>query len=216
MSPHVCPGLTSILVPCWNQREFTQLCLQALVRRTRPAWELIVIDNGSTDGTGLYLAGVRDGAAVPVTIVSNAENRGYPAAINQGLELARGEFLVLLNNDAVVTDGWLDQLIALTRVSAVERRTEPREGEGQEGRTERGPGILTILDYGDEAAGAPPLPPPLPPPDQGGEREGRALRSQGGQGEGPASRSQAEQSGRPARPDRGGENRARARPEGGP
>src|SRR5262249_33000226 len=44
-------GLASIIIPCWNQRPFTQLCLQALFRYTRPAWELIVINNGSTDDT---------------------------------------------------------------------------------------------------------------------------------------------------------------------
>jgi GT2 family glycosyltransferase len=116
MNPNYRTGLTSIIVPCFNQREFTRLCVQALFQHTRPAWELIVNDNGSTDGTALYLAGLQDASAVPVTLVTNPENRGFPAAINQGLELARGEFLVLLNNDAVVTDGWLDQLIALTRV----------------------------------------------------------------------------------------------------
>ena len=71
------------------------------------------VDNGSTDGTGAYLAGVRDMSTVPVTVVSNATNLGFPAAVNQGLRLARGEYLVMLNNDVVVTDGWLDQLIAL-------------------------------------------------------------------------------------------------------
>ena len=40
-------------------------------------------------------------------------NRGFPAAINQGLQFARGEYLVQLNNDVVVADGWLDQLVAL-------------------------------------------------------------------------------------------------------
>ena len=79
-------------------------------------WELIVVDNGSTDGTGTYLAGLRDMSTVPVTVVSNATNVGFPAAINQGLRLARGEYLVMLNNDVVVTDGWLDQLITLTRL----------------------------------------------------------------------------------------------------
>ncbi len=51
---------------------------------------------------------------MPVTVISNRENRGFPAAINQGLQQARGEYLVLLNNDVVVTDAWLDQLVALT------------------------------------------------------------------------------------------------------
>jgi glycosyltransferase involved in cell wall biosynthesis len=105
--------MASIIIPCWNQREFTRQCIAALMRHTRVPWELIVVDNGSTDGTGDYLAGVQDAAAVPVTVIANATNRGFPAAINQGLQVARGEFLVLLNNDVVVTDGWLDQLIAL-------------------------------------------------------------------------------------------------------
>ena len=105
--------LASIIMPCWNQVGFTQQCLAALKEHTRPAWELIVIDNGSNDGTAAYLAGVRDMASVPVTVVTNTKNVGFPAAINQGLRLARGEYLVLLNNDVIVTDGWLDQLIAL-------------------------------------------------------------------------------------------------------
>jgi glycosyltransferase involved in cell wall biosynthesis len=113
MSSSTIRGLTSIIVPTWNQLEFTQQCLAALKEHTRPSWELTVIDNGSTDGTGLYLAGARDLAAVPVTAVSNTTNLGFPAAINQGLQLARGEYLVLLNNDVVVTDAWLDQMIAL-------------------------------------------------------------------------------------------------------
>jgi glycosyltransferase involved in cell wall biosynthesis len=56
----------------------------------------------------------QDSAAVPVTVICNRENRGYPAAINQGLAAARGEHFVLLNNDVVVADAWLDQLLALT------------------------------------------------------------------------------------------------------
>jgi glycosyltransferase involved in cell wall biosynthesis len=110
---HRSASLTSTIIPCWNEVEFTQQCLVSLKEHTGPAWELIVIDNGSNDGTAAYLAGVRDMACVPVTVVTNATNLGFPAAINQGLRLARGEYLVLLNTDVVVTDGWLDQLIGL-------------------------------------------------------------------------------------------------------
>ena len=63
--------------------------MAALKKHTRQPWELIVIDNGSTDDTDVYLAGVRDGANVPVTVISNTTNRGFPAAINQGLKAAR-------------------------------------------------------------------------------------------------------------------------------
>src|ERR1700677_2576613 len=114
MSANSSPGLTSIIIPCWNQLEFTRQCIVALKNHTRPPWELIVIDNGATDGTGAYLSGVQDAAAVPVTVIANGENRGFPAAINQGLQQARGEYLVLLNNDVVVTNAWLDKLIAFT------------------------------------------------------------------------------------------------------
>ena len=99
------------------------------MRQTGPNWELIVVNNGSTDGTADYLAGVQDASPVPVTVIANATNRGFPAAINQGLQYARGEYLVLLNNDVVVTDGWLGQLIGLARQSL------PRESEGDRRET---------------------------------------------------------------------------------
>jgi glycosyltransferase involved in cell wall biosynthesis len=129
MSNNIARELTSIIVPVCGQLEFTQQCLAALKEHTRPAWELIVIDNGSNDGTAAYLAGVRDMASVPVTVVTNATNLGFPAAINQGLRLARGEYLVLLNNDVVVTDGWLDQLIGLVNAK---RGTTAEHAEGAE------------------------------------------------------------------------------------
>ncbi len=102
-----------MIVPCFNQLEYTRHCVAALARHTRPPWELVAVDNGSADGTAAYLAGVADAGAFPVVVVTNPENRGFPAACNQGLKAARGAYLVLLNNDAVVTDGWLDQLAAL-------------------------------------------------------------------------------------------------------
>ena len=104
MSRNAVGGLASIVIPCWNHLEFTQQCIAALVRHTRSPWELVVVDNGSTDGTGACPCGVQDAAAVPVTVISNHENRGFPAAINQGLQPARGEYLLVLNNDVVVTD----------------------------------------------------------------------------------------------------------------
>jgi GT2 family glycosyltransferase len=106
-------ALASVIIPCFDQLHFTRLCLAALVRHTRAPWELIVVDNGSTDSTAAYLQGVQDTAPLRVEVVSNPENLGFPAACNQGLKAARGDYLVLLNNDTVPTDDWLDQLIAL-------------------------------------------------------------------------------------------------------
>ena len=123
-------GLASVIIPCWNQLEFTRKCVSALMRQTGPNWELIVIDNGSTDGTGTYLAGVQDTSPVPVTVIANATNRGFPAAINQGLQYARGEYLVLLNNDVVVTDGWLGQLIGLASIDQQSKIENPKSKIG--------------------------------------------------------------------------------------
>ena len=73
---------------------------------------------------------------MPVTVISNDENRGFPAAVNQGLQQARGEYLVLLNNDVVVTDAWLDQLTGLAEmridspVDATPHPTLPHKGGG--------------------------------------------------------------------------------------
>jgi cephalosporin hydroxylase/GT2 family glycosyltransferase len=114
-------ALASIIVPCFNQVEFTRRCVAALARHTHRPWELVVVDNGSTDGTAAYLEEARAGLSVRVEVIANPENRGFPAACNQGLRAARGDYLVLLNNDAVVTDGWLDQLVALAE-------SDPRVG----------------------------------------------------------------------------------------
>ncbi len=75
-------NLTSVIIPCFNQLEFTRHCVRALFRHTRPPWELIVIDNGSTDGTGMYLAGVQDSSLAPVTVIANAANPWLTAAGN--------------------------------------------------------------------------------------------------------------------------------------
>ncbi len=155
------PGLSSIIVPCWNQLEFTRHCVRALVHYTRRPWELIVIDNGSNDGTGAYVSGVQDAAPVAVTVIANSTNVGFPAAINQGLKEARGEYLVLLNNDAVVTERWLEQLVALTR--AVARGAE----EDEDGETCRPPATNTAAL---EAHGSAETTPPDPPFARGGKR----------------------------------------------
>ena len=83
----------SIIIPCFNQLEFTRHCFRALFRHTRPPFELIAIDNRSTDGTGVYLAGVQDIGRAPVTVIGNARNIGFPAAVNHGLKVPRGGYL---------------------------------------------------------------------------------------------------------------------------
>ena len=106
-------GLTSIVVLCCNELEYTRLCLESVLRRTRPPYELVLIDNGSADGTPTYLQEVRSRPGpARVEVVRNEANAGFPAGCNQGLARLRGGWVVFLNNDTVVTGGWLEGLTA--------------------------------------------------------------------------------------------------------
>jgi glycosyltransferase involved in cell wall biosynthesis len=159
-------GLASIIVPCWNQLAFTRQCVAALRQHTRPPWELLVIDNGSTDGTRDYLAGVQDASPVPVTVIANSTNLGFPAAINLGLQHARGEYLVLLNNDVVVTEGWLDQLIALSAANLETTKSSESEDLGVDLTAKI---AKSAKDTEGEQGREGETKPPGTPPSQGGE-----------------------------------------------
>lgn len=105
----------SVIVPCRGQMDCTRECVRALLRHTTVPWELIVVDDASEDGTAAYATGLVDAGAVPTQLIRHAAPCGFPAACNAGLMAARGQFLVLLNNDAVVTSDWAQQLMALIR-----------------------------------------------------------------------------------------------------
>ena len=102
----------SIIVVTHGAIPLTKLCLETvLAAAPRPTFELIVVDNGSSDGTVDYLRSLVERDA-RVRTVLNPDNRGFPAACNQGLAVARGRSLVLLNNDTMVPPGWLGRLLA--------------------------------------------------------------------------------------------------------
>ncbi|MCX7642572.1 MAG: glycosyltransferase [Armatimonadetes bacterium] len=103
-------GLVSIIVLNWNNLPYLRRCVESVLAHTRPPFELIIVDNGSTDGSLRYL---RDLASQHrnVRIVLNERNIGAPAGRNCGLSVAEGDFVVFLDSDTVVTEGWLDRLL---------------------------------------------------------------------------------------------------------
>ncbi len=109
-------ALVSVIVPCCGQLEYTRICLPSLLRHCRRPYELIFADVGSMDGTSEYLAGVADAAPVRVEVISSPAESGFRAACTEARVRARGEFNVWLNNDTIVTDGWLQQLVGLAGV----------------------------------------------------------------------------------------------------
>ena len=112
--PQAWPGCVrvSIVMTAHDNLLFTRMSIETVLACTEyPDYELIVVDNGSTDGTPEYLRAVA--ARNPhVRLVLNHENAGFARACNQGLALAAGDVLVLLNDDTLVTPGWLPRLIA--------------------------------------------------------------------------------------------------------
>jgi GT2 family glycosyltransferase len=103
----------SIIVVTFNALEHTQRCVDSLLRHTDARHELIFVDNGSTDGTVPWLEefGRREPRA---QVIINGANLGFAGGNNVGLAAAGGDFMLLLNSDTVVTDGWLDRLLRPT------------------------------------------------------------------------------------------------------
>lgn len=104
----------SVIIPNWNGRHHLETCLDALRAQTFGDVEVIVVDNGSTDGSQAYVA-----TAYPeVRLLELGQNRGFTGACNAGYAVSRGEFVVLLNNDTEADPGWLAVLVAAFRASA--------------------------------------------------------------------------------------------------
>lgn len=101
--------LVSIIILTYNQREYTKECLEAIARNTTENHEIILVDNASSDGTPEWLEELAT-RNTNYRLILNKENRGFAAGCNQGLAVAQGDYIVLLNNDVVVTAEWLTGL----------------------------------------------------------------------------------------------------------
>lgn len=97
---------TSIIIPTYNQLSYLKECIESIYEYTNEPYELIIIDNASLDGTAAYLK-----SAPGIRFQINEENLGFSGAVNQGLRMAKGTTLLILNNDAVVTTNWLANLL---------------------------------------------------------------------------------------------------------
>jgi len=99
-------GKTSIIILSYNTYEYTKGCIESIRRYTEKSmYEIIVVDNASTDATVPWLKAQDD-----ITCVFNADNQGFPKGCNQGLRIATGESLLLLNSDTLVMPHWLENL----------------------------------------------------------------------------------------------------------
>lgn len=96
----------SVIIPNWNGLRFLPICLNALRHQTYRDFETIIVDNGSTDGSREFIA-----REFPdVRIIALETNRGFAPAVNEGIRAARGDVVVLLNNDTEADSHWLAEI----------------------------------------------------------------------------------------------------------
>lgn len=99
--------LVSVIVVNWNGAAVLPGCLASLAAQTYPDYEVILVDNGSSDDS-VAVAGQAD---IPVRIIRNTVNKGFCGANNQGIEAAQGTYIALLNNDAEAAPQWIAALV---------------------------------------------------------------------------------------------------------
>jgi len=104
--------VVSIIIPVYNQHKVTKECLKSIVENTTGDYEIIIIDNGSNPSVPFDIGFVDNIKCYPFTI-RNETNLGFPLAINQGIRESKGDVIILLNNDVIVTPNWTFQLLNL-------------------------------------------------------------------------------------------------------
>ena len=124
----------SVVLPVHNHLEMTRTCVEALLENTPPGFELILVDDGFDEDYRSYVNQLRAAGHCAVYL-KNDRNEGFGFASNQGISAALGDWIVLLNNDVVVTAGWLTRMLRLLEsaddIALVGARTNRASGPQQ-------------------------------------------------------------------------------------
>lgn len=99
--------MTSVVIVNWNGKHYLPSCLMSLRKQLYQEFEIIMVDNGSSDGSVNF---VRENFP-EVKVIESSVNLGFAAGNNLGFQQARGEYIALLNNDTEVDPSWLDELV---------------------------------------------------------------------------------------------------------
>ncbi|MET0566984.1 MAG: glycosyltransferase [Acidimicrobiia bacterium] len=140
----------SVVVLAWNKLELTRHCVDSIRSGTRDDYELILVDNGSTDGGADFASAAADKAVI------NAENLGFAAGNNSGLAVAIGTHVAFVNNDTVLPAGWD---VSLTGILDAEPHTGmvlpavTAAGNPVTVRTEPGEIVEVLLPFGEFPSG---------------------------------------------------------------
>lgn len=118
-------GLTSIIIPVYNQLDVTKICIDNLKEYTGLPHELILVNNGSDARTTRFLKSVPK-----ATVISFRKNIGYTKATNLGIRKAMGRNIVLFNNDIVPTFNWLENMLRCLNSNKKIGMVGPKTNEG--------------------------------------------------------------------------------------
>lgn len=99
--------VVSVIIVNWNAKDLLRNCIISIMQQTRCSFEIIVIDNASSDGS----AAMVQSEFSDVVLIANRDNRGFAAANNQGILIAKGQYVLLLNPDTIILDGAIDTMI---------------------------------------------------------------------------------------------------------
>ena len=104
-------GKCDIVIPVWNNLDLTRDCIDSITEYTRYSYRIILIDNASDTPTKRYLDLLKERLSDAVEIIRNQENRGFIRAVNQGMKRSGTPYICIMNNDTLVTEGWLGEMI---------------------------------------------------------------------------------------------------------
>lgn len=105
MSPKV-----SIIILNWNQPELTVNCVKSVLQQGYKDFEILLVDNASEDNS-MEIFKKEFGSNEDIRIIENSENLGYAGGNNEGVKNADGRYIVILNNDTLVEENWLEELV---------------------------------------------------------------------------------------------------------
>lgn len=124
------PAISIVLV-FFNQAHLSLLCLQSILDQADVTYEVVVVDNNSTDDTAKLLERLNN-----VTVIRNTDNAGFVKAVNQGVASCRGEYVLILNNDAMLEPKTLSSALTIfeseDKVGAVGAKIKLLDGSLQE------------------------------------------------------------------------------------
>ena len=93
----------------WNDKDALSVCLKSLLEQDYENLEILVVDNGSDDGSQVL---IKEEFST-VKLIENGENLGFGSAVNRGLEKAKGDYFIFLNNDLALNPDCIRHLVAL-------------------------------------------------------------------------------------------------------